>query len=110
MFNRLNVSDHLLLNVRTVKVEEFGNKCLLQILQMSILSCYISNVINVILLNPLSYVFSGLGAATYRLPEYKDTPDNFTYYRGERAILQCSVKYLGTKQVGRSLQMFFYVL
>ena len=57
-------------------------------------------------LNPLSYVFSGLGAATYRLPEYKDTPDNFTYYRGERAILQCSVKYLGTKQVGRSLHLF----
>lgn len=39
------------------------------------------------------------GALSYRLPEYNDTPSNVTYYRGDRAILQCSVKYLGTKQV-----------
>lgn len=39
------------------------------------------------------------GMMTYRLPEYNDTPSNVTYYLGNRAILQCSVKYLGTLQV-----------
>lgn len=39
------------------------------------------------------------GTFTYRLPEYSDTPSNITYYKGDRAILQCAVKYLGTKQV-----------
>lgn len=37
--------------------------------------------------------------SSYRLPEYNDTPSNVTYYKGDRAILQCSVRYLGTKQV-----------
>lgn len=35
----------------------------------------------------------------HRLPMFNDTPTNLTYYRGDRAILQCSVKNLGTKQI-----------
>ncbi|KAL3866815.1 hypothetical protein ACJMK2_044078 [Sinanodonta woodiana] len=36
----------------------------------------------------------------YRHPEFNtDTPDNVTHYKGERATLQCSIRYLGTKEV-----------
>ncbi|XP_045215919.2 protogenin A-like isoform X3 [Mercenaria mercenaria] len=47
------------------------------------------------------YIMLGVihGTITYRLPEYCDTPSNVTCYKGDRAILQCCVKYLGTKQV-----------
>ncbi|XP_060566297.1 immunoglobulin superfamily DCC subclass member 3-like isoform X3 [Ruditapes philippinarum] len=47
------------------------------------------------------YIMLGVihGSRTYRLPEYCDTHSNVTYYKGDRAILQCCVKYLGTKQV-----------
>ena len=35
----------------------------------------------------------------FRLPIFNDTPTNLTYHKGDRAILQCSVNNLGTKQV-----------
>ena len=33
------------------------------------------------------------------MPIFNDTPTNLTYHKGDRAILQCSVNNLGTKQV-----------
>ncbi|KAK3597020.1 hypothetical protein CHS0354_014908 [Potamilus streckersoni] len=40
------------------------------------------------------------GDMEYRHPVFStDTPDNVTHYKGERATLQCSIRYLGTKEV-----------
>jgi len=32
-------------------------------------------------------------------PRFQDTEENYTYHKGERAILYCSVKHLGTRKV-----------
>lgn len=40
-----------------------------------------------------------LAGVPYQLPVYNETPTNVTFYKGVRAILQCSVKHLGTKQI-----------
>ncbi|XP_052794919.1 V-set and immunoglobulin domain-containing protein 1-like isoform X2 [Mya arenaria] len=50
-----------------------------------------------ILLSAVMYTV--LSSSTYQLPVYNDTPSNITVYRGARAILRCSVRNLGPKQV-----------
>ncbi|XP_052282801.1 uncharacterized protein LOC127879787 isoform X2 [Dreissena polymorpha] len=47
----------------------------------------------------LSVMVTVLAGVPYQLPVYSETPTNVTFYKGVRAILQCSVKHLGTKQI-----------
>ena len=51
-------------------------------------------------------VVNGRMEHKHRNPLFNDTPTNLTYYRGDRAILQCSVKNLGTKQVHVAFSFF----